>query len=59
VRVVPRRRTVAASAIWLAFGAALVLATRPVWGQLLFGFEPTFEDLLQVRCLAVPWSRAP
>lgn len=32
--------------IWLGFLAAVVLATRPVWDLLLFGFEPSWDDLL-------------
>jgi hypothetical protein len=36
--------------IWLAFALALVLATKPVWGFWVFGFNPSFEDLLRIRC---------
>jgi hypothetical protein len=36
---------------WLALAAALTLATSPVWGQLLFGFNPTLDELLRLRCL--------
>lgn len=38
---------------WTVFGAAVVIATKPVWGLLLFGDNPTLDDLLQLRCL--PW----
>ena len=36
---------------WLLFGAAVVLATSPVWRQLAFGFSPTLDQLLQIVCL--------
>jgi hypothetical protein len=49
----PSARRVGTAAIYAAFGAATVLATRPVWGPLVFGFAPSFDDLLLIRCLAV------
>ncbi|GJD53769.1 hypothetical protein OPKNFCMD_6547 [Methylobacterium crusticola] len=38
-------------AIRLAFALAVLLATEPVWGLLAFGFSPTLDDLLALRCL--------
>ena len=46
------RRRLRTAAIHAAFAAAVVLATWPVWGPLAVGFEPSFDDLLLVRCLA-------
>jgi len=37
---------------WLAFATGLVLATAPVWNRLLFGFDPTLDQLLGVICMA-------
>lgn len=48
----PSPRRLRTAAIHAAFVAATVLATEPVWGRLVFGFAPTFDDLLLVRCLA-------
>ncbi len=48
-----RRIDVGGVAIYAAFAAAVVLATKPVWAPFLFGFRPTFEDLLLIRCLAL------
>ena len=39
-----------AGLIWTAFGAALVLATAPVWRLWVFGFNPTLDQLLQIIC---------
>jgi hypothetical protein len=41
-------------AIWAAFGLGAVLATRPVWSYLLFGFNPTLDDILSLRCFGLP-----
>jgi hypothetical protein len=48
-----RHRRLRTAAIYAAFAAATILATRPVWSRLVFGFEPSFDDLLLVRCLAL------
>jgi hypothetical protein len=39
-------------AIWcgFGFGTLLIFATRPVWAPILFGYEPTIDELLSVRC---------
>jgi hypothetical protein len=34
--------------IWLAFAAALVLATAPAWSLHVFGFNPTLDEILQL-----------
>ncbi|WP_200950885.1 hypothetical protein [Rhizobium sp. Root1220] len=39
--------------IWAGFGLGLVFATRPVWSFLLFGFNPTLDDLLSLRCFGL------
>jgi hypothetical protein len=36
--------------IWAGFGVAALLATRPLWIYLIFGFNPTLDDLLAIRC---------
>jgi hypothetical protein len=42
------------AAVWCGFAVAVVWATEPVWGYLVFGFTPTLDDLLALgeRCLA-------
>jgi len=45
-------RRLRTAAVYAAFAAATVLATQPVWGRLVFGFAPSFDELLLVRCLA-------
>jgi hypothetical protein len=39
---------------WMLFGLALMLVTEPVWRLLLVGFNPTLDDLLQIRCFTRP-----
>ena len=39
---------------WAALGLGLALATMPVWRLLLVEFDPTLDDLLQLRCLPRP-----
>jgi hypothetical protein len=34
--------------IWLAFAAALALATAPAWRLHVFGFNPTLDEVLQL-----------
>jgi hypothetical protein len=35
---------------WIVLGLALILATEPVWRLALLGFNPTLDDLLEIRC---------
>jgi hypothetical protein len=35
---------------WIIFGLALLLATKPVWGIVLLGFNPTLGDFLAIQC---------
>lgn len=42
-----------AALIWCIFGLLAVLATKPVWSRLLFGYEPTIDDLLSLRCFGL------
>jgi hypothetical protein len=39
--------------IYSLFGIALVLASAPVWRLWFFGFNPTLDDLLQLRCFGI------
>ena len=43
--------------IWSAFAAALLLATAPVWRLWVFGFNPTFDQLLQLSICGGPLTR--
>lgn len=43
-------RTFPVPAIYALFAAGLVLATFPVWRLWLFGFNPTLDELLRLRC---------
>jgi hypothetical protein len=46
---VPKRRLRAALP-WILFGTGLLLATEPVWRLALLGYDPSLDDLLQIRC---------
>jgi hypothetical protein len=39
--------------IWCGFGLLTILATKPVWSRLLFGYEPTTYELLSLRCFGL------
>lgn len=47
----PAPRRLRTAAVYAAFVAAVVLATMPVWGRLVFGSAPSFDELLLIRCL--------
>jgi hypothetical protein len=47
IDLVPRRL------VYLLFTAGAVAATFPVWRLWLFGFSPTLDQLLTLRCLAL------
>lgn len=34
------------------FGLGLAVATLPIWRFWLFGFSPSLDELLRLRCLA-------
>ncbi len=36
--------------IWATFAVATVWATNPIWSYAIFGFNPTLDDLLSIRC---------
>jgi hypothetical protein len=36
--------------IWAAFAVATIWATKPIWSYAIFGFNPTLDDLLSIRC---------
>ncbi len=46
------RRRSSEALIWCGFAVLLVLATQPVWSRLIFGFQPTLNDLLSLRCFS-------
>ena len=50
--MVCRHDRVWTAAAWIGFAAATALATKPAWGSLVFGFNPTLSDLLSMRCLS-------
>lgn len=39
--------------IWCGSAVLVAAATKPVWSPLLFGYEPTLEDLLDLALLRV------
>lgn len=45
-----RVRALPVGVAYLLFALALVVATAPVWRFFLLGFNPTLDDLLQLRC---------
>ena len=44
------RSSAGVTLIGCGFAFLAILATKPVWSRLLFGYEPSFEDLLLLRC---------
>ena len=46
-------RTIPPAAVYGLFSAAAVAATFPIWGLWLFGFNPTLDDLLRLRCFGI------
>lgn len=42
---------------WIGLGVGLLAATAPVWRLPLLGFNPTLDELLQMRCFGGPPSR--
>jgi len=44
------RTTYGAALIWCGFAVLVAAATKPVWGQIVLGYEPTLDDLLSLRC---------
>ena len=47
---IQRISSVPAGVVYLLFALAVAIATAPVWRYFLLGFNPTFDDLLQLRC---------
>lgn len=47
---VQRIRAAPAGVVYFLLALALVVATAPVWRFLVLGFNPTLDDLLQLRC---------
>ena len=46
-------RAIPPAAVYALFAAALVAATFPIWRLWFFGFNPTLDELLQLRCFGV------
>jgi hypothetical protein len=46
-------RNVPPVAAYSLFAAGLAAATFPVWRLWLFGFDPTLDDLLRLRCFGL------
>lgn len=44
------RTTGAVALTWCGFAILIAGATKLVWSQLVFGYEPKLEDLLSLRC---------
>jgi hypothetical protein len=44
------RTAYGAALIWCGFTILVAAATKPVWSQLVFGYEPTLDDFLSLRC---------
>ena len=45
-----RIKAAPARVVYLLFALALVVATAPAWRFVVLGFNPTLDDLLQLRC---------
>jgi hypothetical protein len=46
-------RAVPPALAYLLLALGLVLATAPLWRLALFGFSPTLDDLLRLRCFGL------
>jgi len=46
-------RMIPPAVVYGLFAAAAVVATFPTWRLWLFGFNPTLDDLLRLRCFGV------
>ena len=46
-------RAIPPAAIYGLFAIGLVAATFPVWRLWLFGFNPTLDELLRLRCFGL------
>ena len=46
-------RVIPPAIVYGLFAAAAVTATFPNWRSWLFGFNPTLDDLLRLRCSGV------
>lgn len=47
---VQRIKAAPARVVYVLFALALVVATAPAWRFHILGFNPTLDDLLQLRC---------
>jgi hypothetical protein len=45
------RSTYGVALIWCGFAILAAAATKPLWSKLVFGYEPSLEELLSFRCL--------
>jgi hypothetical protein len=46
-------RAIPARLIYVVFAVALLVATFPAWRLSLFVFNPTLDELLQLRCFGL------
>jgi hypothetical protein len=46
-------RTVPRVVVYVRFAVSALAATFPVWRLWLFGFNPTLDELLRLRCFGV------
>jgi hypothetical protein len=46
-------RTVPPTIVYVVFAVGVVAATFPVWRLWLFGFSPTLDELLRLRCFGL------
>jgi hypothetical protein len=46
-------RTVPSIVVYVVFAVGVVAATFPVWRLWLFGFNPTLDELLRLRCFGL------
>jgi hypothetical protein len=46
-------RLIPPAAVYSLFAMALVLATSPIWRLWLFGFDPSLDELLRLRCFGL------
>ena len=47
-------RRAANAMVWTAFALGVLLATAPVWRHAVFGFNPNFDQLLQLSICGGP-----